>query len=155
PETSLEDAQYAKIDRCCDKLKLKEGESLLDIGCGWGTFVARAAKERGAKVRGVTLAQEQVDYGTKRIQDYGVEDKAKVEVCDYRNVQGRFDKIVSLEMVEHVGIKNIDVYFKKVHELLADDGLFVLQWTGIRGLYRPQNPFIALSLESEDLIWAL
>jgi len=155
PETSLEDAQYAKIDRCCDKMKLKEGESLLDIGCGWGTFVARAAKERGARTRGVTLAQEQVDYGTKRINDYGVADRAKVEVCDYRNVEGRFDKIVSLEMVEHVGIKNIDVYFEKVHQLLADDGLFVLQWTGIRGLYRPQNPLTALSLESEDLIWAL
>jgi cyclopropane fatty-acyl-phospholipid synthase-like methyltransferase len=155
PETSLETAQYKKIDRCCDKLQLKKGESLLDIGCGWGTFVARAAKEYGAKTRGVTLAQEQVDFGTERIKQYGVQDLAKVEVCDYRNVQGRFDKIVSLEMVEHVGIKNINVYFDKVHNLLEDDGLFVLQWTGIRNLYHPQNPLTALSLKPEDLIWAL
>ena len=155
PETSLEDAQYKKIDRCCEKLQLKKGETLLDIGCGWGTFVARAAREFGAKTRGVTLAQEQVDFGTERIKNYGVQDIAKVEVCDYRNVRGTFDKIVSLEMVEHVGIKNLDTYFTKVHDLLEDDGLFVLQWTGIRGLNNPQNPFTALSLRPEDLIWAL
>jgi cyclopropane fatty-acyl-phospholipid synthase-like methyltransferase len=155
PETSLEDAQYKKIDRCCEKLELKKGETLLDIGCGWGTFVARAAREFGAKTLGVTLAQEQVDFGTDRIKKYGVEDLAKVKVCDYRNVRGTFDKIVSLEMVEHVGIKNLDTYFAKVHDLLEDDGLFVLQWTGIRGLNNPQNPFTALSLRNEDLIWAL
>ncbi len=155
PETSLEQAQYKKIDRACQKLRLKSGETLLDIGCGWGTFVARAAKEFGAKTYGVTLAQEQVDFGTERIQAYGVSDHARVEVCDYRNVKGTFDKIVSLEMCEHVGIKNIVSYYKKVHSLLADNGLFVLQWTGIRGLYNPQNPLSAVTLRPEDLIWAL
>ena len=70
-------------------------------------------------------------------------------------MQGKFDKIVSLEMVEHVGIKNLSGYFDKVHSLLKDDGLFVLQWTGIRNLYAPQNPLTALSLKPEDLIWAL
>lgn len=155
PDMSLEDAQYKKIDRCCEKLELKKGETLLDIGCGWGTFVARSARDFGVKARGVTLAQEQVDFGTERIKKYGVADRAKVEVCDYRNVQGRFDKIVSLEMVEHVGIKNIATYFEKVHSLLEDDGLFVLQWTGIRKLYNPRSPLTALTLASEDLIWAL
>jgi cyclopropane fatty-acyl-phospholipid synthase-like methyltransferase len=155
PETSLEQAQYKKIDRACQKLRLKSGETLLDIGCGWGTFVARAAKEFGAKTYGVTLAHEQVAFGTERIQAYGVSDRARVEVCDYRNVKGTFDKIVSLEMCEHVGIKNIVSYYKKVHDLLADDGLFVLQWTGIRGLYNPQNPLSAVTLRPEDLIWAL
>lgn len=154
-DTTLEQAQYAKIDRCCEKLLLKPNETLLDIGCGWGTFVARAAKERGAKTYGVCLAEEQVAFGKDRIKAYGVEDKARVEVRDYRNVQGKFDKIVSLEMVEHVGIKNIDVYFEKVHSLLADDGLFNLQWTGIRNLYSPQNPLTALKLKPEDLIWGL
>lgn len=155
PNQPLEQAQYRKIDRACDKLQLKEGESLLDIGCGWGTFVARAAKEYGAKTYGVTLAQEQVNFGTDRIAQYGVSDRAKVEVCDYRNIQGQFDKIVSLEMVEHVGIKNLTGYYKKVHQLLADDGLFVLQWTGIRNLYNPQNPLSALTMRPEDLIWGL
>lgn len=155
PETKLEQAQYAKIDHVCDKLLLKEGETLLDIGCGWGTFVARAAKERKVKTLGVCLAEEQVAFGVERIKAYGVEDLAKVEVRDYRNITGKFDKIVSLEMVEHVGIKNLDTYFEKVHSLLADDGLFNLQWTGIRNLYNPQNPISALTLQPEDLIWGL
>ena len=155
PDVPLEQAQYKKIDRCCQKLRLKEGETLLDIGCGWGTFVARAAKEFGAKTTGVTLAQEQVNFGTDRIKAYGVQDRAEVKVCDYRNVQGQFDKIVSLEMCEHVGVKNIVSYYKKVHELLKDDGLFVLQWTGIRNLYNPQSPLTAVTLRPEDLIWAL
>src|SRR5262249_6594995 len=146
PQTPLADAQYRKIDRACEKLQLKKGETLLDIGCGWGTFVARAAREVGARTRGGTLAQEESEFGAERIKQYGVRDVAKVEVCDYRNVQGRFDKIVSLEMVEHVGIKNLSTYFKKVHSLLDDNGLFVLQWTGIRNLYSPQNPLTALSL---------
>jgi cyclopropane fatty-acyl-phospholipid synthase-like methyltransferase len=103
----------------------------------------------------VTLAQEQVDFGTDRINKYGVSDRAEVKVCDYRNVTGPFDKIVSLEMVEHVGIKNLVNYYKKVHELLADDGLFVLQWTGIRNLYNPQNPLSAVTMRPEDLIWGL
>jgi cyclopropane fatty-acyl-phospholipid synthase-like methyltransferase len=153
--TTLEEAQYKKIDRCCEKLKLKAGETLLDIGCGWGTFAARAAKQYKAKTLGVCLAEEQVAFGLQRIKDYGVTDLAKVEVCDYRNVGGQFDKIVSLEMVEHVGIKNLDTYFKKAHELLKDDGLFVLQWTGIRNLYNPQNPLSAFQLQPEDLIWGL
>jgi cyclopropane fatty-acyl-phospholipid synthase-like methyltransferase len=155
PDMPLAQAQYRKIDRACQKLQLKPGETLLDIGCGWGTFVARSAKEFGVKSYGVTLAQEQVNFGTDRIQQYGVADRAKVEVCDYRNVQGKFDKIVSLEMVEHVGIKNLVAYYQKVHELLADDGLFVIQWTGIRNLYNPQNPLSALTLRPEDLIWGL
>jgi len=155
PETTLEQAQYAKIDHCCDKLLLKPGETLLDIGCGWGTFAARSAKERGVRSYGVCLAEEQVAFGQQRIKEYGVENLARVEVLDYRNVTGRFDKIVSLEMVEHVGIKNLDTYFEKVHQLLNDDGLFNLQWTGIRNLYSPQNPLSALTLKPEDLIWGL
>jgi sphingolipid C9-methyltransferase len=152
---SLEDAQYRKIDRCCEKLRLADGQTLLDIGCGWGTFVARAARDHGARALGVTLAREQVDFGTQRIAAYGVADRARVEVCDYRAVSGRFDKIVSLEMVEHVGVKNLSRFFEKASDVLCDDGLFVLQWTGIRRLYQPQNPLSALTLAPEDLIWAL
>ncbi|MCH2109117.1 MAG: cyclopropane-fatty-acyl-phospholipid synthase family protein [Polyangiaceae bacterium] len=155
PEMSLEEAQYRKIDRVCEKLQLKENESLLDIGCGWGTFTARSAREFKSNSYGVCLAQEQVDFGTQRIKDYDVVDRARVEVCDYRNIQGQFDKIVSLEMVEHVGIKNLAVYYEKVHSLLKDEGLFLMSWTGIRDLYNPQNPLTAFSLRGEDLIWGL
>ena len=155
PDDDLVHAQYRKIDRCCDKLQLKKGETLLDIGCGWGTFVARAAEKYGAQAHGVTLAEEQVKFGMNRIRNANVESIAKVEVRDYRHVSGQFDKIVSLEMVEHVGVKNLDVYFEKVNELLSDQGVFVLQWTGIRNLYSPRNPLTALSLRPEDLIWGL
>ena len=151
----LDQAQYAKIARAAGKLRLTPGERLLDVGCGWGTFVAQAARDYGVNARGVTLAKEQVAFGTQRISDYGVSERARVEVRDYRNISGRFDKIVSLEMVEHVGIKNLPLYFRKVHELLQDDGLFVVQWTGIRNLYSPRNPLSALSLRPEDLFWGL
>jgi cyclopropane fatty-acyl-phospholipid synthase-like methyltransferase len=131
------------------------GESLLDIGCGWGTFVARAARNFGVRVHGVTLSAEQVSFGNRRIGEYGVSERAVTVVRDYRDVGGRYDKIVSLEMVEHVGVKNLPRFFAKVYDLLADDGIFALQWTGIRRLYRPQNPLSALTLAPEDLVWAL
>ena len=155
PQMTLEAAQHRKIERCCQKLRLAPGESLLDIGCGWGTFVARAARDFGVRAHGVTLAQEQVAFGSARIADHGVAGRARTEVRDYRDLSGTYDKIVSLEMVEHVGVKNLGSFFAKVHELLADDGLFALQWTGIRRLYRPQSPFSAFTLAPEDLIWAL
>lgn len=155
PGMSLEDAQYRKIRRTCERLRLRAGESLLDIGCGWGTFVAMAARDFGARATGVTLAAEQVAFGRARIDAYGVTERAHVEVRDYRALEGKFDKIVSLEMVEHVGIKNLPEYFSKVRSLLADDGLFSLQWTGIRNLYQPRNPLSAFTLEPEDLIWGL
>ena len=154
-DMTLEEAQIAKFDLALGKLNLEPGMTLLDIGCGWGTFVARAARDFGARTYGVTLAQEQVDFGSDRIKKYGVTDRAKVEVCDYRNIKGQFDKIVSLEMVEHVGTKNLHQYFAKCHQLLKDDGLFVLQWTGIRNLYHPRNPLTAFSMRPEDLIWSL
>jgi sphingolipid C9-methyltransferase len=155
PTATLEEAQYRKIERACRKLRLAPGETLLDIGCGWGTFVARAARDFGVCAHGVTLAKEQVSFGKARIADHGVAGRATVEVRDYRELDGRFDKIVSLEMVEHVGVKNLPLFFRKAHELLSDDGLFVLQWTGIRRLYRPESPLSALTLAPEDLIWAL
>jgi sphingolipid C9-methyltransferase len=155
PDTPLEDAQHRKITRCCEKLRLTANDTLLDIGCGWGTFVATAARDFGARAHGITLAKEQVSFATTRIAEYGVTERARVEVRDYREISGNFDKIVSLEMVEHVGVKNLSLFFRKVHDLLSDDGLFVLQWTGIRRLYRPQSPLSALTLAPEDLIWAL
>lgn len=154
-DESLEVGQEQKIDHVGRKLRLSPEDRVLDIGCGWGTLVARFASEFGAKVQGVTLAKEQVEFGAERISAYGAEDRAQVRVCDYRDVEGRFSKIVSLEMVEHVGVKNLPTYFQKVHSLLEDQGLFLLSWTGIRNLEAPHSPLTPFKMEGEDLNWAL
>jgi cyclopropane fatty-acyl-phospholipid synthase-like methyltransferase len=92
----------------------------------------------------VTIAERQTELGNERIRGRGLQDRARVLCQDYRDIKGKFEKIVSLEMVEHVGVKNLLGFYKQVHELLADDGIFLLQWTGLRRGLRP-----------EDLIWGL
>ena len=142
---SLEQAQDNKMHRVCQKLQLKPGERLLDIGCGWGTLTLFAAKNYGADTTGVTIAERQTEFGNDRIRAAGLSDRARVLCKDYRDIPNqKFDKISSLEMVEHVGVKNLVSFYEQVRDLLADDGLFFLQWTGLRRGLRP-----------EDLIWGL
>lgn len=145
PGQTLEDAQDQKIDLVLRKVQLERGDRLLDIGCGWGTLVRHAARDFGADATGVTIAERQTEFGNQRIRDAGLEARACVLCQDYRDIGAqRFDKIVSLEMVEHVGVKNLRAFYEQVRELLSDDGLFLLQWTGLRRGLRP-----------EDLIWGL
>lgn len=143
---SLEQAQDNKMDLVCQKLQLEPGERLLDIGCGWGTLTRHAARHYGVDATGVTISKEQTEYGNGRAEQEGVADRARVLCKDYRDIpaDGRFDKIISLEMVEHVGVKNLRSYYEQVYDLLADEGIFLLQWTGLRRGLRP-----------EDLIWGL
>jgi cyclopropane-fatty-acyl-phospholipid synthase len=122
---TLETAQEQKLDHILNKLMVKPGERFLDIGCGWGALIVRAAKKYGATATGITLSQKQFDYARERIRAEGVEDRCSVELCDYRDVagSGRFDKIASVGMFEHVGLKNLPAYFGKINTLLAHDGL--------------------------------
>ncbi|MGM0559064.1 MAG: class I SAM-dependent methyltransferase [Myxococcota bacterium] len=144
-DESLEQGQDQKLNLTCQKLQLQEGESLLDIGCGWGTTIGHAAMHYGVDGTGVTLAEEQTQYANRRFKEWGIDDHARVLCKDYRDIPERkFDKIVSLEMVEHVGVKNLQSYYDGVYDLLEDDGLFLIQWTGLRRGLRP-----------EDLIWGL
>jgi cyclopropane fatty-acyl-phospholipid synthase-like methyltransferase len=144
-DDSLEQAQDNKMNLVCRKLQLEKGERLLDIGCGWGTLTRHAAVHFGADATGVTIAQRQTEFGNGRIQQAGVADRARILCCDYRDIpKQRFDKISSLEMVEHVGVKNLVSFYELVRDLLEDEGLFLLQWTGLRRGLRP-----------EDLIWGL
>lgn len=144
-DQDLETAQDNKMNLVCQKLQLEPGDRVLDIGCGWGTLVAHAAKHYGCDVTGVTLAKEQTAYANRRCEAWGVADRARVLCKDYREIpDAKYDKIVSLEMVEHVGVKNLQSYYDGVYDLLADDGIFVLQWAGLRRGLRP-----------EDLIWGL
>lgn len=122
---SLEQAQLDKLDMVCRKLQLKPGERMLDIGCGWGALICHAAEHYGVYAHGVTLAEEQVEYTQRLIRERGLEGRASVELKDYNYVEGSFDKISSIGMVEHVGIANMPLYLNKINSLLPDRGIFL------------------------------
>ena len=119
---TLEEAQFAKRDLVCRKLSLKPGERVLDVGCGWGSFVIHAASEFGVTALGVTLSEPQADLARERVTAAGVADKVEIRVADYREVDGSFDAIASIGMVEHVGEERIDLYAARLFELLRPGG---------------------------------
>jgi cyclopropane-fatty-acyl-phospholipid synthase len=120
---TLEEAQFAKRDLVCAKLALKEGERVLDVGCGWGAFAIHAATEYGAHVTGITLSEPQARLARERAAEAGVADKIDIRVMDYREIAGEtFDAIASIGMVEHVGSVNIDAYAAKLASLLKPGG---------------------------------
>ncbi len=123
---NLDEAQEAKLELCCRKLELKPAMSVLDIGCGWGAFAKYAAERHGAKVTGITVSKEQVLLARTMCVGLPVE----IELRDYRRIEGLFDRVISIGMIEHVGYKNYRDYMKIVHRSLADDGLFLLQTIG-------------------------
>lgn len=124
---SLEQAQRNKLDHICRKLRLKPGERLLDIGCGWGALICWAAEHYGVSAHGITLSQNQFDHVQRMIKQRGLEQKVSAELLDYRDLQGeaRFDKLVSVGMFEHVGLKNLPTYFAIANRLLKPGGLFL------------------------------
>lgn len=122
----LDGAQLAKLDHTLRKLRLQAGERLLDIGCGWGALVIRAAQHFGAHALGVTLSKLQHDEANRRIAEAGVGDRVRVELRDYRDLRGeKFDKIVSVGMVEHVGRERLGEYFRTAYDALPPGGLFL------------------------------
>jgi cyclopropane-fatty-acyl-phospholipid synthase len=124
-DASLEEAQLAKLDMICRKLRLAPGERFLDIGCGWGGLVCHAAQNFGVVAHGVTLSQAQLAFAKEKIARLGLEDRVTVELKDYRDLAGTFDKIASIGMFEHVGLDNHDAYFAKMHALLRPRGLLL------------------------------
>ena len=124
-ENPLEHAQLDKLEMICRKLRLQPGERLLDIGCGWGGLVCHAARHYGVEALGVTLSPLQLDYAREKIRALGLADRVRVELCDYSELDGRFDKIASVGMYEHVGIANYRHYFRKLSSLLRDRGILL------------------------------
>ncbi|WP_186147242.1 cyclopropane fatty acyl phospholipid synthase [Burkholderia gladioli] len=136
--TDLEQAQFDKLDMLCRKLQLKPGETLLDIGCGWGGLAKFAAERYGVKVTGVTVSKEQLALAQERCRGLPV----TLLLQDYRELQGSFDKIVSVGMFEHVGPKNYRTYFDTARRLLAPEGIFVLHSIGIASESVGTDPWI-------------
>jgi len=123
----LDTAQVAKLDHICRKLSLRPGENFLDIGCGWGALVIHAAQRYGVRAHGVTLSPQQLKVAQERIAQAGLTDRVSVKLLDYRDLPGEsvYDKVASVGMFEHVGLKNLPVYFSTVHRLLKPHGLFL------------------------------
>ncbi|MFF0445556.1 class I SAM-dependent methyltransferase [Streptomyces sp. NPDC004609] len=122
-DTTLEDAQRAKLDLVCRKLGLKEGERLLDVGCGWGSMAMHAAREYGVNVTGITLSREQAAYARKRIAEAGLTDRIEIRVQDYRDVRdGPYDAVSSIGMAEHVGSVRYHEYTTRLSALLVPGG---------------------------------
>jgi cyclopropane-fatty-acyl-phospholipid synthase len=127
PQDTLDQAQENKLDYLCRKLRLRPGDRLLDIGCGWGALILHAAKNYGAQALGITLSEPQVQLANDLIRQEGLEDRCRAQVCDYRdlNEAETFDKIVSVGMFEHVGEKLLPEYFARAWRLLKPGGVFL------------------------------
>jgi len=125
PDRDLASAQVAKLDHVCRKLRLQPGETLLDIGCGWGAMAIHAARHYGVKVLGITLSTNQHALATERVRAAGLADRVEIRLQDYRDVPGDgvFDKVSSIGMFEHVGLKQLGSYFATVRRLLRPGGV--------------------------------
>lgn len=127
PEDSLVQAQKNKVHHILRKLNLREGQRLLDIGCGWGEVIITAAEQYRVKALGITLSQEQHTQVRDRIKESGLSDRVEVRLLDYREIKDRlFDRVVSVGMLEHVGREHLGEYFATVHQLLTDEGISLL-----------------------------
>lgn len=123
----LEDSQYAKYDRLAKQLRVKPTDHVLEIGSGWGGNAIFLAKNYGCKVTSVTISKEQQKLAVQRVKEEGLEDKVSIIIQDYRKIEGTFDKIVSIEMLEAVGHQYLETYFEKCQSLLKQDGIFAFQ----------------------------
>jgi cyclopropane-fatty-acyl-phospholipid synthase len=127
PTDTLDQAQRAKLDLVCRKLRLRAGERFLDVGCGWGALIMHAAREYGAHALGITLSDAQATFARQRIADAGLADRCRVEIRDYRALPAdqHFDKIASVGMIEHVGLEKLSTYFECLHRALSPGGLLL------------------------------
>jgi cyclopropane fatty-acyl-phospholipid synthase-like methyltransferase len=147
-EETLEELQDNKMRVVCEKIGLKKGDRMLDLGCGWGTLARFASSQYGAHVTGVTLAENQTAWGNANLDKDGIPESQSRIVCkDYRDVplpEGGYNKITALEMSEHVGVRHFSTFLRQMYDMLDDNGTFLLQYSGIRKYW-----------QYEDLNWGL
>lgn len=124
-DNTIDAAQHDKLEMICRKLRLKPGDRFLDIGCGWGALICHAAEHHGVTAHGITLSNAQLDKARERAKERGLDARVTVEIRDYAALEGTFDKIASVGMYEHIGLANIETYFKTVRSVLAPEGLFL------------------------------
>jgi cyclopropane-fatty-acyl-phospholipid synthase len=142
PEQSIDEAQAQKKRHIAAKLLLKPGQRVLDIGCGWGGMALSLAKNCDVEVTGLTLSTEQLDAARRRAAAAGLSERVKFELLDYRLAQGTYDRIVSVGMFEHVGVVHYPAFFRKMHELLAPNGVALLHSIGRSDGPGSTNPWI-------------
>jgi len=147
----LERAQTDKLEMICRKLRLKPGDKLLDIGCGWGALVCYAAQHYGVEAHGVTLAEEQLKLAREKVEALGLQDKVTLHLKDFTQMEGEFDKISSIGMFEHVGIRNHPTYFQAVNRLLRPRGLY-LHHTISRRAKKTEKAFNKMPAEYRALV---
>lgn len=135
---TLEEAQRAKLDLICRKLELAAGERLLDVGCGWGGLAEHAARYHGVEVHGITVSREQLALAEERCRGLPV----TIRLMDYRDLEGRYDKVVSVGMFEHVGVRNYRTFFRTVARVMAEEGLMLLHTIGSRLSQRGTDPWV-------------
>ena len=139
---SLEVAQNNKVQHIINKLNLKPNQKVLDIGSGWGTLAIEIAKKTQCEVLGITLSENQLEYSVNKVKELNLENQVRFKLLDYRELDEKFDRVVSVGMLEHVGRKFYNKYFKKVSELLNDDGIALIHTIGSVDLPRDPHPWI-------------
>ncbi len=142
PNMSLDQAQKDKKQHIIKKLQITENMDVLDIGCGWGGMAIEIAKSTGAKVKGITLSENQFKTASERAQKEGLSDKVSFALQDYRNESEKYDRIVSVGMFEHVGVKYFKTYLSKANDILKENGVFLLHTIGQRGKPTATSPWI-------------
>ena len=139
---TLEEAQQNKLDHIIKKLDLKNGMKVLDVGCGWGGLAFEIARKTGCEVLGISLSKNQIKYATKKTKEVNLDNQVKFEFLDYRNVTGKFHRVVSVGAFEHFGRKFYKTFFKKINDILTEDGKFLLHTIGVVDKPSPPNEFI-------------
>ena len=139
---TLEEAQQNKINHIIKKLNIKKGQKILEVGCGWGGMAFEIARQEDCEVTGISLSKNQINYCKKKAKELGLDNQVSFELADYREIKGKFDRIYSVGMFEHVGKKFYKIFFQSMNKLLKENGVFLLHTIGVVDKPTPPNKFI-------------